>query len=151
MSIHLHAETRQTRQRALIFEIVASTEIHPTADWIYEQARRKMPRLSMGTVYRNLQVLEREGRIRAIDTWGRAVRYDADLSPHYHFVCDGCGAITDLEKPEGSDARVAGLMHARGYTLTEHLLEFRGRCPGCRKNERAKARAERDKIRKEIS
>ena len=139
------SDTRETRQRTLIHDIVASTHTHPTADWIYERARRRMPRVSMGTVYRNLQVLEREGRIRAIDSWGRATRYDADLSEHYHFLCEGCGAITDLEKPEGSDARIAALLRGKGYALAGHRLEFRGLCPGCRRTSSGKPRAERDK------
>lgn len=140
------SETRQTRQRALIYEIVASTQIHPTADWIYECARRSLPRVSMGTVYRNLQVLEREGRIRALDSWGRATRYDADLSEHYHFLCDGCGAIADLEKPEGSDARVAALLRGKGYALSGHRLEFRGLCPDCRRKTSEKPRTQREKL-----
>ncbi len=142
---HPTPETRQTRQRALIYAIVASTRTHPTADWIYERARRRMPRVSMGTVYRNLQVLEREGRLRAIDAWGKSTRYDADLSEHYHFLCDRCGAIADLEKPEGSDARVAALLRGRGYRLSGHRLEFRGICPGCRRKQAPGARSGREK------
>src|SRR5579859_1541505 len=115
--------SRRTLQRTLVFEIVASTHSHPTADWIYEEARRRMPRVSLGTVYRNLQVLERDGRIRAIDSWGKSTRYDADLTPHYHFVCDGCGAISDMERPEGSEETIAPLMRARGFLVTGHRLE----------------------------
>jgi Fur family peroxide stress response transcriptional regulator len=124
--------SRQTRQRALIYRIVASTERHPTADWVYEQARRQIPNVSLGTVYRNLQVLEREGRIRSLGFLGRATRYDADLSDHYHFVCGGCGAIFDMEKPEDGDARVGELLREREFTVTGHRLEFRGLCPDCR-------------------
>ena len=131
---------RLTRQRSLVFEIVSSTHRHPTADWIYEEARRRMPRVSLGTVYRNLQVLEREGRIRAIDSWGRSTRYDADLSPHDHFVCDGCGAIHDLARPEGGGESTAPPMSSPGFLVTGHRLEFHGKCPRCRKGKRSDAR-----------
>lgn len=131
-------ETRRSRQRQLVYRIVAGSGQHPTADWIYGRARLELPALSLGTVYRNLQVLEREGRIRAIDSWGTPTRYDADLSPHYHFVCGGCGGITDIEKPPGSDEEVAALMREAGYLITGHVLEFRGLCPACGKADGAK-------------
>lgn len=76
---------RQTRQRSLVYEAVAATKSHPTAEWVYERVRRSMPRVSLGTVYRNLQLLVAEGRIRSW-TRGRTARFDADLSDHDHFV-----------------------------------------------------------------
>lgn len=123
--------SRETRQRALIYEIVASTDAHPTADWIYERARLALPRLSLGTVYRNLQVLAREGKIRAIDAWGKTTRYDADLSTHYHVVCLACGAIRDVPRPPGEDARLARLFSLPGFSITGHRLEFHGLCVSC--------------------
>lgn len=131
MSTSHPAPTRQTRQREIVFRIVASTSSHPTADWIYAKARKRLPTVSLGTVYRNLQVLEREGRVRAIDSWGKPTRYDADVSEHYHFVCLGCGSISDLPKPEGGDSRVAPLVASPGYVVMGHSLEFRGYCPKC--------------------
>ena len=125
------ARRRDTRQRALVLAIVASTESHPTADWVYERARRAMPKISLGTVYRNLQLLAREGKIRAIDAWGRATRFDADLSDHDHFLCVDCGAIHDVPRRPGDEARIGRSFSARGFTLTGHRLEFRGRCPNC--------------------
>lgn len=122
---------RETRQRALIYSIVASTETHPTADWIYERARERMPRLSLGTVYRNLQRLAAEGRIRAIDAWGKTTRWDADLSAHYHFVCTSCGAIRDVPKPEGEDVRLARLFPLPGFSITGHRVELEGLCASC--------------------
>lgn len=125
------SRSRETRQRALIYAIVASTESHPTADWIYEKARERMPRLSLGTVYRNLQRLAAEGRIRAIDAWGKTTRWDADLSAHYHFVCTSCGAIRDVPKPEGEDARLARLFPFPGFAITGHRVELEGLCASC--------------------
>src|SRR5690242_17638759 len=134
----LKVATRQTRQRDLVFRLVASTSGHPTADWIYAEARKFLPNVSLGTIYRNLQVLEREGRVRAIDSWGKPTRYDADLSDHYHFVCLGCGSISDLPKAANGDARVAPLVAGEGFLVTGHTLEFRGYCPGCAKEAKSK-------------
>jgi len=131
---------RVTRQRALIYSIVASTETHPTADWIYAQARERMPRLSLGTVYRNLQRLAAEGRIRAIDAWGKTTRWDADLSAHYHFLCTACGAIRDVPKPEGEDARLAGLFPLPGFSITGHRVELEGLCAACTRVPQRKGR-----------
>jgi Fur family peroxide stress response transcriptional regulator len=140
MNVAAPPTSRPSRQRELVFEIVASTHSHPTADWIYEEARRRLPRVSLGTVYRNLQVLEREGRIRAIDSWGKSTRYDADLSPHYHFLCDGCGGISDMERPEASEEKVAPLMRKPGFLVTGHRLEFHGLCPDCGKRKKPSTR-----------
>lgn len=125
------SRTRETRQRALIYAIVASTETHPTADWVYARARETMPRVSLGTVYRNLQRLAAEGRIRAIDAWGKTTRWDADLSTHYHFLCTECGAIRDVPKPEGEDARLASALRVPGFTITGHRVELQGVCASC--------------------
>src|ERR1017187_3930536 len=88
---------RETRQRALVYETVACSRTHPTAEWVYERVRRSMPRVSLGTVYRNLQILVTEGRLR---TWtrDRTARFDADLSDHDHFICERCHLLIDLER-----------------------------------------------------
>ncbi len=125
------ARTRETRQRALVYAIVASTGTHPTADWVYARARETMPRVSLGTVYRNLQRLAAEGRIRAIDSWGKVTRWDADLSTHHHFVCTACGAIRDVPRPEGEGARIAASVRLPGFTITGHRLELEGLCDSC--------------------
>jgi Fur family transcriptional regulator, peroxide stress response regulator len=123
---------RDTRQRALIYTIVASTESHPTADWIYERARRSLPRVSLGTVYRNLQVLAREGKIRAIDAWGRTTRYDADVSSHDHAVCVACGAIRDVPRSAAHENPLPlKISTIPGFSITGHRLEFHGICSSC--------------------
>ena len=114
-----------------MYSIVAGTDTHPTAEWVYERARERMPRISLGTVYRNLQVLAREEKIRAIDAWGKTTRYDADLSMHYHFVCLDCGAIRDVPKSPSGDAHLERLFSVPGFTVTGHRLEFLGRCTHC--------------------
>jgi Fur family transcriptional regulator, peroxide stress response regulator len=122
---------RETRQRRIVYDTVVSTDVHPTAEWVYERVRRKLPRISLGTVYRNLQVLVTEGRLRAW-TRGRSVRFDADLTAHDHFVCEACGLLVDLDRaPEALSTEKT--LKARGYLVKERILEFVGVCRNCRR------------------
>ncbi|MEO8431397.1 MAG: transcriptional repressor [Acidobacteriota bacterium] len=132
MKIHAAAAARrETPQRRLVFEAVAGTDSHPTAEWVHERVRRAMPRISLGTVYRNLQLLVADGRLRA---WKRGpiARFDADLSPHDHFACERCGLLVDLERNEESFASEKKLK-ARGHEVRDRILEFVGLCRTCRK------------------
>jgi Fe2+ or Zn2+ uptake regulation protein len=122
---------RQTRQRQLVYEAVASTDAHPSAEWVYERVRRQMPRVSLGTVYRNLQLLVAEGRLKAW-TRGRATRYDADVLPHDHFVCRACGLLLDIERaPEAISSEKR--LRAGGHQIDNRILEFIGVCRDCRR------------------
>jgi Fur family ferric uptake transcriptional regulator/Fur family peroxide stress response transcriptional regulator len=120
---------RNTKQRDIIYEIVASTNTHPTADWIYEQAKRHIPNISLGTVYRNLKILSEEGKILEIND-GKISRFDANVSPHHHFKCENCGNLYDIEEGE--------LLHInkeiakkKGYTVKSSLVVLYGICPKC--------------------
>jgi Fur family peroxide stress response transcriptional regulator len=126
---------RQTRQRRLVHALVAATRSHPTAEWVYERVRRQLPRVSLGTVYRNLQVLVAEGRLRAW-TRGRTTRYDADLSAHDHFSCRDCGLLLDLERTPRAFAEERRL-RSRGHEIEGHVLEFVGICRDCRHRRKA--------------
>ncbi|HTO87679.1 MAG TPA: transcriptional repressor [Thermoanaerobaculia bacterium] len=123
-------QRRQTRQRRLVYETVAETVTHPTAEWVFERVRRRMPRVSLGTVYRNLQLLVAEGLLRS---WmrGRTTRYDADLSAHDHFSCRECGLLLDLERAPRTFSEERRL-RARGHEIEDRVLEFVGICRDCR-------------------
>ena len=86
---------RYSRQRELILEIVMGTDSHPTADWVFQQARKQMPEISLGTVYRNLKRLATNGNVRTIND-GTVVRYDWDQEPHDHLKCKICGDLMDV-------------------------------------------------------
>ncbi len=91
------ASRRGSKQREVILKILQNTYIHPTADWIYEQARKVIPNISLGTVYRNLNLLRDEGLIREVTIHGSSsARYDANLEPHHHFICLKCNSVYDL-------------------------------------------------------
>lgn len=125
---------KRSRQREEILSVLKSTKEHPTAAMIYEAARKKIPNLSLGTVYRNLDVLETMGLLKPIRNGHAHDRYDGDVSPHYHLICDVCGAVLDLPMSyrKDLDTDAAKL----GFTIRDHRLDFHGLCPACAKKKR---------------
>jgi Fe2+ or Zn2+ uptake regulation protein len=122
--------SRQTRQREVILEVVRSTMDHPTADWVYRQARRRLARISLGTVYRNLKWLAEQGVIREIHAGGHPARFDGNTGRHYHIRCLGCGRVNDL--PMSVDRRFEEeASRAMNYRVLGHQLEVQGVCPTC--------------------
>jgi Fur family ferric uptake transcriptional regulator len=122
---------RSTRQRRLVLEAVMETKTHPTAEWVYEAVRRAMPRVSLGTVYRNLQVLVEEGKLKSFVRDG-LIRYDADLDPHDHFVCERCGMLLDIPRATESLPGERRLK-SQGHLISGRTLEYHGLCRKCRR------------------
>ena len=121
--------TRETRQRKVVYEAVKHSKDHPTADMIFDQVRDTLPSVSLGTVYRNLSVLKDQGLVIELRGSDRRAHFEADLKPHAHFTCTHCGAISDVGGCPSPDwDRLPCLA---GYTVEEHRLEFRGICPQC--------------------
>jgi Fur family peroxide stress response transcriptional regulator len=123
---------RETRQKKAILEYLKCTRSHPTADEIYETVRKQIPRISKGTVYRNLQVLSESGRVTVLDLCGHVARYDARRDAHDHFRCRGCGRVIDLDEPvdPGLEDRIS---KRTGFVVSGHQTEFRGWCAECRR------------------
>ena len=121
--------TRDTRQRRVVFDTVRGTLSHPTADWIFERVRTTLPKISLGTVYRNLSVLKDEGMVREIYGSDRRAHYDAVTTQHAHFICAECGSISDVHNLPECDWRAA--KELVGCEVTEQRIEFVGVCPGC--------------------
>ena len=124
---------RNTRQRKVILEELSKTTAHPTAVQLYGAVRRRLPKISLGTVYRNLELLARTGRIVKLELAGAEIRFDADLRPHDHIRCVSCGRVDDLAGPP-PEIPVGGSRDFGGYEVIGHRLEFVGRCPRCRKS-----------------
>jgi Fur family transcriptional regulator, peroxide stress response regulator len=121
---------KETRQRELILAILKGTHAHPTADGIYEEARKKIPRISKGTVYRNLAILSKIGEIVELNLDGTNTRYEVKQSSHYHFRCEQCGKVEDVNIPFSEELNDKA-SDATGYMVTSHQLEFRGLCKEC--------------------
>lgn len=119
-----------TKQKKIILEIVRSANIHPTADWIYEQAKKELPDISLGTVYRNLKLLKDMGEIMELN-WGSTFsRYDGITENHYHFVCKKCGKIIDLYL--SFNISYEAVEKAASINVDSHRLEFYGICKCCK-------------------
>lgn len=125
---------RITKQKKLIVDILRGTTCHPTADWIYEQARKQIPEISLGTVYRNLQNLVQEQEIQELKYDSTFRRFDGNARLHYHFVCHKCGQVSDLNMPVYTELNQMAA-DAIGAVVDEHRLEFYGTCSGCQKDE----------------
>lgn len=121
---------RMTRQRRAILDILSREGWHPTGDEVYRLARRRLPRISLGTVYRNLELLSEQGLIRKIEVSGRQRRFDGRLEPHCHARCTVCGQVEDvMYRPQVSLEKAAAEL--KGWEISGHSLELTGRCPGC--------------------
>jgi Fur family ferric uptake transcriptional regulator/Fur family peroxide stress response transcriptional regulator len=118
---------RNTQQRQIILNIIKSTDIHPTADWIYKKAREYIPNISLGTVYRNIKVLKEEGLIKEL-TDGKLARFDGRVDRHFHFKCVSCGNIYDIE---AEDIKVAENLRDKGYLILEYEISMKGICKNC--------------------
>lgn len=122
---------RYSRQRELIHQSLMQSHEHPTAEMVYQALKPSNPNLSLGTVYRNLNLLSEEGAIRRMPF--PVERYDADLAPHPHLQCRACGSVYDLQLPEydaNLDQRVS---EATGHDVERHDLVFFGTCYRCTK------------------
>jgi Fur family peroxide stress response transcriptional regulator len=121
---------RETKQREAILRLLSNTRAHPTADWIYEEVKKEIPNISKGTIYRNLQVLQKDGAITVLNLNGTVSRFEVKQHSHYHFRCERCGQVFDLDEPVNSevDKRVA---ERTGFKVSHHQTEFRGLCKDC--------------------
>ena len=88
---------KYSRQRQLIHSFLMTRKDHPTADVVYQNVRQEYPNISLGTVYRNLTLLADRGEIQRLQVGDGVDHFDADTSRHCHFVCTGCGCVTDLQ------------------------------------------------------
>ncbi len=122
---------RMTRQRHLILEAVSKLGSHPTADEVYARVRRRLPNVSLGTVYRNLETLSARGMITKLEVGGSQKRYDANVNGHHHVRCLGCGLVGDAPAGRLTDINL-DVGEPNGYRVTGFRLELLGYCPRCR-------------------
>ncbi|MDO9109853.1 MAG: transcriptional repressor [Desulfatirhabdiaceae bacterium] len=123
-------QLRMTRQRQVILQELRKVRTHPSADEVYEMVRRLLPRISLGTVYRNLEILSELGEIQKIEICGKLKRFDGNTRDHYHLRCLNCHRIDDVPEKIHFDFN-SSLSSDTGYAITGHRLEFVGLCPEC--------------------
>ena len=117
-----------TKQRKIIKDIIYASYKHPTAEEIFELAKRKMPSIAFGTVYRNLSLLVESGEVRKIDVPNAPSRYDRPQIPHEHLICSLCGEVKDVT----IDGLMPILKEKTGEDLTEYKLALYYICENCK-------------------
>ncbi len=120
-------------QREKIIELLKNTRIHPTANRIYDEIKKEFPNISMGTVYRNLNVLIEMGLVNKLDFGSTFDRFEYKEDPHYHFICKKCGKILDIEIPKDIDL-TKNIQRKYNVNIQSHRAEFYGLCQDCQKN-----------------
>ncbi|HDQ41556.1 MAG TPA: transcriptional repressor [Desulfonatronum sp.] len=125
---------RLTPQRKVILEELRNTRSHPTADEVYQLVRKRLPRISLGTVYRNLDFLHSQGLVCKLDKAGSQMRFDAFTVPHLHITCVRCGKIVDL--PAETATVKLHVPKDVPFEIQGHWLELFGLCPDCKSQSR---------------
>lgn len=126
---------KPTPQRLLIYQILAETRDHPSAEQIYTEARKRYPALSLNTVYKTLEALVKAGEVVVVETPDAKARYELAGEPHHHFLCRGCGAILDIHAPIGTRLTLPkplqGKLETHGFQVN-----FFGYCEKCKPSKR---------------
>lgn len=120
---------RMTDQRRVLMEELGQLRSHPTAEDLYRIVRRRLPKISLGTVYRNLEKMVECGLVRKVDIPGERMRFDADTTPHYHIRCEKCGSVGDVYADRAPDFAPGALRS--DFSITGVDVEFTGLCPKC--------------------
>lgn len=124
---------KYSRQREAILAYLHSTKEHPTAEMVYTSIKQENPKLSLGTVYRNLNILAVSGEIQRLSCGDGTDHFDATTTPHSHFVCKGCGRVMDLDMPWISLMNDKFLSEIKDFDgeIYSHQLFFYGLCKKC--------------------
>lgn len=124
---------RYSKQRENILKVLSETKSHPTAEWLYQNLKKDNEQISLATIYRNLKQLRDNGDILSFETRDHIEHYDAWTDQHYHFVCEICHQIHDLdvEPIKNLDTDVEKKC---GHKVREHSLIFYGECENCKVN-----------------
>ena len=131
-----------TYQRMEIFRVAVSTDEHPDAVTVHKRVKKRIPTISLDTVYRNLKLLAAHGLLVVVGTSGEHLRFDANMGPHHHFTCLECGRIRDFISEAIAELPVPEEAHQLGAPLSQHL-EVKGICAACRDKGKSRIRTAR--------
>ena len=121
-----------TRQRAAVYDYLSGVEHHPTAEEVFLAVKPSLPRLSLATVYKNLEALVKCGAVSKLTYGDASARYDIRTDHHYHTRCLACGKIWDLDARGGAEF-LARVKPQPGFEVEDYRLELLGRCRECRR------------------
>ncbi len=120
-----------SRQRQIILDTLEEYAVHPSADQLYDKVHEKDKSISKGTLYRNLNQLADLGIIKKIDGLDNSAHFDHNIHEHYHFICNKCKKIFDIEK---EDIQIPEIKHNEGFIITNRDIILKGICSECIKN-----------------
>ena len=123
--------TRYSKKREAILNALCNSNTHPSAEWLYQTLKATHPDLSLGTVYRNLLFFQQQGTIQSVGVVNGQERFDANTTPHSHFVCNCCGAVIDLHKIPMDASLAKAVQTEYGFQVERHELIFYGKCQAC--------------------
>ena len=135
--VPMEQAAKHFRKRDAILTCLRSTDVHPSADWIFARLKPDYPDISLGTVYRNLSLFKKQGLIVSIGTVNGVERFDGNTDPHVHFICTGCCSVTDLPAIAVPDTLSREVASQTGGQVEQCQLTFTGHCMKCMKGETA--------------
>ena len=122
---------RHSRKRDAILQEIMATDIHPSAEWVYNRLKPRFPDLSLATVYRNIAMFRADGDLRSVGVVGGQERFDGRTEPHPHFICQSCGSIMDVEL-DGLTVDMEAVCRKNQVEIVSHDVTFYGYCSKCR-------------------
>lgn len=123
-----------THQRMVIYRAIASSDSHLTPESVYEQVKREIPSIGLGTVYKNIHTFTEAGLLREVNVLHDSLRLDANLGNHHHFVCLRCKSVTDIPEKDVAPLRLKHPL-PNGYVLQRATAELLGVCSSCASSE----------------
>lgn len=123
---------KRSKKREAILDVLRSTKEHPNAEWIYMQIKKQYPDISLATVYRNLAMFKDEGEIISVGNVNGQERYDADILPHSHFICEKCGKILDLDNLSVAKCILDDIEENLDIEIENCTVILRGLCKDCK-------------------
>mgnify|MGYP003852226135 CR=1 FL=1 len=123
---------RRSVQRDRIYQLISTGNVHPTAQWILTRMKEEFPAVNESNLYRNIRILIEEGRIVVRDTGDGVEHYDANTSSHYHFICEQCGKISDIDMAVDRHVEQEMQKHIP-HSIASHTINFYGICEDCQR------------------
>lgn len=120
-----------SEKREAIYSLIRNTKTHPSAEWVYNELKVQYPNISLGTVYRNMAMFAEQGLIVSVGTVNGRERFDANTTPHAHFICTKCDSVIDLEYMSYNRELDESVLLNTGHSVDKHSMYFYGVCRKC--------------------